>query len=135
MTTLDDVMGSLPDDERAKIEARAAELIAEETSLRGLRRAIGQTQSMIAKELKVGQEAVSKVEMRRDMLISTLRGFVGAMKGELDLIVRFSDRPPIRLEGLGTAEPRRKRGQPAGASPACSAKSRLVPAAKGRRRV
>jgi hypothetical protein len=41
--TLDEVIASLPKGERDRIEARAAELIAEETSLRALRRAIGKT--------------------------------------------------------------------------------------------
>jgi transcriptional regulator with XRE-family HTH domain len=114
--TLDEVIASLPGDERAKIEARAKELIAEETSLRGLRKAIGKTQSTVAEDLNIGQEAVSKVEMRKDMLISTLRGFVGAMNGELDLIVRFPDRPAVRLEGLGVTAPRRKRDRRAAAT-------------------
>lgn len=116
--TLDAVIASLPDDERATIEARAAELIAEEMSLRSLRRAIGKTQSAVAEKLKVGQEAVSRIEMRQDMLISTLRGFVGAMNGELDLVVRFPNRPAVRLEGLGATEPRRRRiGRRAAGSP------------------
>lgn len=107
--TLNEVIAALPASDRAKIEARAAVLIAEEMSLRQLRKAIGETQSNVARRLKVGQEAVSKVEMREDMLISTLRSVLQAMGAELDLIVRVPDRPAIRLEGLGMATPRRKR--------------------------
>jgi hypothetical protein len=107
--TLNEVIATLPKGERAKIEARARELIAEEMSLQALRKAIGKTQTAIAKRLKVGQDAVSKLETRSDMYISTLRGFIKAMGGELELVARFPDRPPIRLEELGTAAPRRKR--------------------------
>ncbi|MFZ0695325.1 MAG: XRE family transcriptional regulator [Alphaproteobacteria bacterium] len=107
--TLNEVIAALPESERAKIEARARKLIAEEMSLQDLRKAIGKTQAVIAKRLKVGQDAVSKLETRSDMYISTLRGFVKAMGGELELIARFPDRPPVRLEELGTAAPRRKR--------------------------
>src|SRR5712691_9414985 len=71
--TLDEVVATLPAGERAKIEARARELIAEEMSLQDLRKAIGKTQAAIAKRLKVGQDAVSKLETRSDMYISTLR--------------------------------------------------------------
>ena len=107
--TLHQVLASLPKDERAKIKARTAELIEEEMSLRGLRKAIGKTQSTVAKRLRVGQEAVSKVEMRKDMLISTLREWVGAIDGELELVVRFPDRPAVRIEGLGIAGPARRK--------------------------
>jgi len=107
--TLDEVIASLPGRERAKIEARARELIAEEMSLQDLRKAIGKTQAALAKRLKVGQDAVSKLETRSDMYISTLRGIVKAMGGKLELIARFPDRPPVRLEQLGSASPRCER--------------------------
>ena len=96
--TLNDVIAALPKGERAKIEARARELVAEEMSLQDLRKAIGKTQTAVAKRLKVGQHAVSKLEARSDMYISTLRGFVKAMGGELELVARFPKRPPVRLD-------------------------------------
>ena len=113
--TLNEVVASLPEAERAKIEARARELIAEEMSLQDLRKAIGKTQTAIAKRLKVGQDAVSKIETRSDMYISTLRSVLKAMGGELELIARFPDRPAVRLQELGTASPRRKHGRRAAA--------------------
>src|SRR5438105_5521572 len=112
--TLDDVIAALPKGERAKIEARARELVGEEMSLQDLRKAIGKTQTAIAKRLKVGQDAISKLEARSDMYISTLRGFVKAMGGELELVARFPRRPPVRLEELGRGPPRRKRDRRAG---------------------
>ncbi|MFO1057474.1 MAG: helix-turn-helix transcriptional regulator [Dongiaceae bacterium] len=78
-------------------------------SLQELRRAVGKTQAAVAKRLKVGQDAVSKLETRSDMYISTLRNVLRAMGGELDLIVHFPDRPAVRLEELGSISPRRKR--------------------------
>jgi hypothetical protein len=105
--TLKEVIAGLPAHERRKIKTRAAQLIAEEMSLQDLRKAIGKTQTAIAKRLKVGQDAVSKLETRSDMYISTLRGFVEAMGGELQLVATFPDRPPVRLDASGG--PRRKR--------------------------
>src|SRR6266852_3481689 len=99
--TIDQVIADLPEGERVRIAARADELIAEEMSLQQLRRAIGKTQTAVAKRLKVGQDAVSKLETRSDMYISTLRGFVKAMGGELQLVATFPDRPPVHLEELG----------------------------------
>ncbi len=107
--TLNEVIASLPEKERVKIEARARELVAEEMSLQDLRKAIGKTQSAIARRLKVGQDAISKLETRSNMYISTLRSVLKAMGGELELIARFPDRPPVRLQELGRASPRGKK--------------------------
>ena len=107
--TLNEVIAALPKGERHRIKARAEQLVSEEMSLQELRKAIGKTQTAIAKRLKVGQDAVSKIEMRSDLYLSTLRGFIEAMGGELELIARFPDRPPVRLEELGAGAPRRKR--------------------------
>src|SRR5258706_8718227 len=70
--SLNDFIARLPASERRRIEARAKELIAEEMSLQDLRRAVGKTQTAVARRLKVGQDAVSKLETRSDMYISTL---------------------------------------------------------------
>jgi len=107
--TLSEVVASLPVEERTKIDARAAELIAEEMSLRELRVAIGKTQTAVARKLHVGQEAVSKIEKRSDVFISTLRGYLRAMGGDLVLIAQFPDRPPVSLEGLGVVSENRGR--------------------------
>jgi len=107
--TLNEVIADLPKEERKKIAARSAQLIAEEMSLRDLRKAIGKTQTNVARRLKVGQDAVSKLETRTDMYISTLRGFVNAMGGELELVARFPARAPVRLGKLGGVVSRRKR--------------------------
>ncbi|MBI3677609.1 MAG: XRE family transcriptional regulator [Proteobacteria bacterium] len=106
---LKDVIAELPGEEREQVETRAQQLVAEEMSLQDLRRAIGKTQVAMAKRLKVGQDAVSKLETRSDMYLSTLRGFVKAMGGELELIARFPDRPPVRLNKLAPVGSRKKR--------------------------
>ncbi|MCM0020266.1 MAG: transcriptional regulator [Tagaea sp.] len=93
-------MAALPKTRRARIERRAAEIALEEMDLRGLRRARARTQTSLARKLGVGQEAVSRAEARGDLLLSTLRAYVAALGGELDLIVRFKDRAPVSLRGL-----------------------------------
>ena len=95
--SLEDKLARLPAERRAKVDARAAELIAEEMTLRDLRRALDRTQVQLARELGVKQETVSRLEKRSDMLLSTLRGYVEAMGGELELLATFPDRPPVRL--------------------------------------
>ena len=98
--TLADKIQQLPAVRRKKVEARAAELISEELSLRDLRKAMNRTQMDVAKALKVGQDTVSRYEQRSDMLLSTLQGYVHAMGGELDLVVTFPNRKPGKLKPL-----------------------------------
>jgi|SRR5687768_11218127 DNA-binding XRE family transcriptional regulator len=99
-TTLRDKINTLPRKRREKIEARAAELIAEELSLRDLRKAHELTQISIAKTLGLGQEGISRIEKRSDLLISTLRSYVEALGGQLFLVAKFPDRPLVHLSGL-----------------------------------
>jgi hypothetical protein len=58
---------------RKKVEARAAELISEEMSLRDLRRARKLTQVHMAMALVITQDSVLRLEQRSDLLLSTLR--------------------------------------------------------------
>jgi len=109
--TLATKMAGLPKSRRAEIEARAAELIAEEMSLCELRKALDKTQVRIAKNLGVGQDTVSRIEQRTDMLLSTLQGFVKAMGGDLVLLAEFPDRLPVRLTTLGALGPDRTRAR------------------------
>ena len=104
MTTLKQRMDRLPKARRAKVEARAAELIAEEMSLRDLRKARRRTQVRVARELGIKQENVSRIEKRSDLLISTLRGYVEAMGGTLRLVAEFPDRPPVALTGISALD-------------------------------
>jgi len=97
---VNDIINKLGPAQRRKVEARAAQLIAEEMTLRELRRARKITQQKIAKSLNIGQEGVSKIERRSDLLISTLRKTVEAMGGSLSLVVEFPDRDPVVLSGI-----------------------------------
>ena len=108
-TTLKDRLGKLPAARRAKIEARAEELVAEEMSLRDLRKARQLTQQRMAELLGIGQDGISRIEKRSDLLISTLRNYVARMGGELELVARFPDRPPVLLQDLAELSPRRPR--------------------------
>ncbi len=98
--SLDEVMADLLPARRRRIERRAAELMAEEMTLRELRKARRLTQASVARELGISQDAISRLERRSDLLLSTLRRTVEAMGGNLTLVVRFPDRPPVELSGI-----------------------------------
>ena len=103
--------------DRLWVKERAAVLIAEELSLRELRRARKLTQARLSKKLKIGQEGISRLEQRTDLHLSTLRHYVEGLGGKLTLIAEFPDRPPVVLSGIGSASeesdatPKRKSAQ------------------------
>jgi transcriptional regulator with XRE-family HTH domain len=108
MTNLERMRKDLSPARRKKVEARAAQLIAEEMTLRELRRARKLTQVRMAKALGIGQDGVSKLEKRADLMISTLRKTVEAMGGSLSLVAEFPDRKPVVLSGIAEVEPHPK---------------------------
>lgn len=93
---LNDVLDALPPQRRAKVEQRAGEL----ATLKDLRLAVAHTQQELAASLGVGQDAISRIERRSDLLLSTLRRYIQAMGGELDLVARFPNRPPVLLDHI-----------------------------------
>jgi len=82
-TNIEEIIAALSPAQRKKAEARAAQLIAEEMTLRELRHARKLTQARMAKALGITQDSVSRLEKRSDLLLSTLRKTVGAMGGNL----------------------------------------------------
>ena len=105
---VDDMIRKLSPAQRKKVEARAAELIAEEMTLRELRHARKLTQVKMAKKLGVTQDSVSRLEKRSDLLLSTLRKTVEAIGGNLSLVAEFPDRAPVVLSGIAEDDPRPK---------------------------
>ena len=94
---LDDVLAALPKERQQRVEARAMELV----TLKDLRLAAQQTQEQLAATLGVGQDTISRLEKRSDMLLSTLRHYVESMGGKLELVAHFPNRPPVVIEHLG----------------------------------
>ena len=94
---LDDVLAALPKERQQRVEARAMEL----ATLKDLRLAAQQTQEQLAATLGVGQDTISRLEKRSDMLLSTLRHYVESMDGKLELVAHFPNRPPVVIEHLG----------------------------------
>ncbi|MDQ0475420.1 XRE family transcriptional regulator [Labrys wisconsinensis] len=74
----------------AAVEAEAARL-GDEMDLAEVRRALRLSQDEIGQTLQIGQGSVAKIEKRADMYVSTLRRFIEAMGGELEIVARFAD--------------------------------------------
>ncbi len=99
--SLEQVIASLPREQQEQIEARYDALRQEVDGLRELRQAVGKAQGDVATALNIKQPSVSKIEKQADMYLSTLRGYVEAIGGKLELTVKLPERPPVRIEHLG----------------------------------
>jgi len=75
---------------RKKAAAKTKSLL-DAMPLQELRHARNLSQEQLAQTLSVKQAAVSKIEKRTDMYISTLRNFIKAMGGNLEIIAKFPD--------------------------------------------
>ncbi len=76
---------------RARIEVAKAAL-RQDMDLADLRQALALTQSTLAEALGVKQAQISKIENRADIFVSTLRRFIQAMGGDLEIRAIFADR-------------------------------------------
>ena len=87
---------------------RKAERLDEELDLAEVRKAMRLSQEEIAQTLQIGQGSVAKIEKRTDMYVSTIRRFIEAMGGELEIIARFPGRS-VKIktfQGLNEPTPR-----------------------------
>jgi transcriptional regulator with XRE-family HTH domain len=85
-----DLQAKMSPESQARSEAKAARLI-QDMALDELRAARALTQEHLSTILGVQQSAISKLERRADMYVSTLRHFIEAMGGQLEIRAVFSD--------------------------------------------
>lgn len=88
--------------DRALAKKRGAELVAQYVTLQQIRKARALTQAQLAELWGKDQVSISQIEKRSDMLLSTLRSYIEAMGGQLNLVVQFKDCAPLFLTGLST---------------------------------
>jgi transcriptional regulator with XRE-family HTH domain len=98
--SLQDALAALPAHRLAEIDRRFNELVNEVESLRELRRISEISQAKIAETLNISQPAVSKIEKQTDMYLSTLRSYVEAMGGELEVVIRLPSHGPVKVKSL-----------------------------------
>lgn len=79
-----------------RVTARIAEL-EREASLADIRKALELTQQQLAASLGLAQPGISRIENETDLFVSTLRNYVEALGGELEITAVFEDmRIPIK---------------------------------------
>ena len=85
-----------------RLRAEADEEIAREDlelNLKAVRELAGKTQVDVAEAAGASQGEVSVIERRKDHLVSTLRRYVEALGGELEIVARFGDKA-VKLHGV-----------------------------------
>ena len=87
----------------ARFESVLAEIAEHQATLAQVRKAKSLTQTTIGQLLDMDQSEVSRLERRSDMLLSTLRSFIQAAGGDLQLVATFPDSEPVQLL-VGDAE-------------------------------
>jgi len=85
-----------------KIEREADEELGRdhlEANLRAVREMAGKTQVELARDAGISQAELSRNESAGDHLVSTLRRYIEALGGELEIIARFGDKT-VKLRGM-----------------------------------
>jgi len=106
--THENLMARLPKDRQARIKARAADLHAQIEGLKALRKLAERSQEQIAQSLGIKQPSVVKIEKQTDLYLSTLRRFVEAAGGKLELRVELPGTGAFTLTGVGDIDQTKK---------------------------
>ena len=85
-----------------RVKARSGKLL-QAMALADVRRAQASTQQQLATTLGVNQAWISRVERQTDMYLSTLRAYIEALGGELEVSARF-DNCFVRLDQFAEIE-------------------------------
>lgn len=105
MISHEDYKKKLTPAQRARVDELARKLIAEEKSLREIRKAREYSQVTLAQLLNMKQGDLSKFERRTDAYLSTIRRYVEAMGGTLELVATFPDTGPVKISNIGDLDP------------------------------
>ncbi len=105
--THEELMTRLPKQRQARIKSRAAELHAEIEGLKALRKLAARSQEQIAQSLGIKQPGIVKIERQTDLYLSTLRRFIEAAGGTLELRVELPGTGAFVLTGVGELDGKR----------------------------
>lgn len=98
------LIADLPAERRERIVVHTKALIQEYELLKALRQDRCVSQEQLAELMGIRQASVSKIENQDDMRLSTLRKYIEALGGELEIRVRFPDRD-VNLDPFCSAAP------------------------------
>jgi transcriptional regulator with XRE-family HTH domain len=97
MSTLTERLAALSPARRRKVDRRYRELKVEQMRLDELRKSLGLTQAAVARKLKVKQPRISKIERGPDAVLETMRRYLAALGGELEIVAKFGDGRRVKI--------------------------------------
>ena len=95
---------------RAKSKALADNLRSE-MALNELRHAFRLSQTRLAELLEIDQPGISRIENNTDMLMSTLRSYIEAMGGSLEIVAKFPAGGKVLINQFKDLEDNHAQGQ------------------------
>lgn len=81
---------SMSEKSKKRVEKKN-KILRQEMALAEVRKAMALTQTDLAESLHIKQAALARLENRTDMYISSLRKYIAALGGELDIVARFPE--------------------------------------------
>lgn len=90
--SFDSLVKTLSPEQQASVERHVQVLVAEYELLKTLRKDLGLSQHELASVMGIRQASLSKIENQDDMLIGTLRKYIEALGGELEITVHIAGR-------------------------------------------
>ena len=105
--SLDALIAELSPESQQRVAELSAQLHAEVEGLKALRKLAARSQEQIAQSLGIKQPAIVKMERQTDLYLSTLRRFVEAAGGTLELRVELPGTGAFTLTGVGELDPKR----------------------------
>ena len=107
MKNWNELRSRIPAERRQATDRKVAQAV-KDIPLHRLREARRLTQKQLAEAMHIDQSRVSKIERRTDVYVSTLKNFVAALGGELELVAASGSRASLT-----------RRSEPLKNSPAC----------------
>jgi len=100
---ISELINKLPPEVNAQATVKAAQMLTE-MSLSELRKEQGVTQVELADSLGIKQPNVAQMEQREDVYLSTLRSYLEALGGSLEVVARFPDGKTINIRPYSSAQ-------------------------------
>jgi hypothetical protein len=94
------ILNDLPTDRRQKIEARSAELIADEQLRQDLKIARTLAQDKMVERLQLPKEDLLNLERQSDLHLLMLRNVLREMGGDLRLVIDLPNYPSIDMDDI-----------------------------------
>ena len=93
----DVILHDMTPEERAEVEAEGRRIASDARTIAEARKALALTQTQVANAMEITQGALSQMEKREDMMVSTIQSYIEAMGGKLELVAKFPGMSPFEL--------------------------------------